>query len=134
MAKMTLPPVIPGLLWCLLTAVPAAAEPPILPPPAPLLGGVIMPEGGEPMAILEDPTTHEQEIYELGAEIGHTRLTKILRDRVVLTSGGSDVEVRLAGSRPPPPSVARQRPTPSGQRPRKLLNPTPAPAGGPPPR
>jgi hypothetical protein len=134
MVKMTLSPAISGLLYCLLAAVPTAAEPPAHPAAPPLLVGVIMPEGGEPRAILEDATTHEQEIYGLGAEIGNARLTRILRDRVVLTSGGSDVEVRLAGSRPPPPSVAQQRPAPSGQAPRNLLNSARAPAGGPLPR
>jgi type II secretory pathway component PulC len=97
----------------LLTGQPAAPEAPAPPAPSLLLVGVIMPDGGEPVAILEDPATHEQEIYPLGAQIGNVRLTKILRDRVVLTSGGSDIEVRLAGSPSPPPGAARRPGPPS---------------------
>ena len=92
----------------LLTGHHTAAEAPGLLAPAPLLVGVVMPDGGEPKAILEDPTTHEQAIYPLGAQIGNGHLTKILRDRVVLTTDGGQVEVRLAGSPPPPPGTARR--------------------------
>ena len=73
-----------------------------------LLVGVIMSETGESMAILEDALTHEQELHPLDAQIGGVRLTRILRDRVVLTSEGVAVEVRLAGSPPQP----RTRPIP----------------------
>lgn len=87
------------------------------------LVGVIMPEGREPMAILEDPRSHQQQLYSLGAQIGDVRLTKILRDRVVLTAGGGgDFEVRLARSSSPPPSKARASTPPSRQRRRSLLN------------
>lgn len=92
----------------------AAAGQAVLATPA--LVGVVMPEGGEPMAILEDPATRQQELYPLGATIGNVRLTRILRDRVVLTSGGSEVEVRLARpSSLPTASTARPSPLPVRQ-------------------
>jgi hypothetical protein len=91
-----------GVAACLLVTGLAAAQG--LPPPSFFLVGVIIPDTGEPMAIMEDPQTHEQEIHALGAQIGDVRLTKILRDRVVLTSGGVAIEVRLAGPAPRPPS------------------------------
>jgi type II secretory pathway component PulC len=102
---------------------PAHADAQALPASTLLLVGVIMPEGSEPKAILEDTATHEQEIYPLGAQIGGVRLTKILRDRVVLTSNGGDVEVRLAGSAQPPPSPARPSGPPSRYGRRNLSNP-----------
>jgi hypothetical protein len=69
------------------------------------------------MAIMEDPKTHEQEIHQLGAQIGDVRLTKILKDRVVLTSGDVAIEVRLAGPAPPPPSRVPVRTPPGRTRP-----------------
>jgi hypothetical protein len=106
-------------LACLL-AVPAAAQVPVLPDPAAIiLVGVVIPDTGEPMAIVEDPRTHEQTIHTLGAEIGGGRLTKILKDRVVLSSGAVAIEVRLA-SPPPPPAPSRPtrfRPPPVRTRP-----------------
>lgn len=93
-----------SLAACLLATGLATAQSPEPPTPPFLLVGVIIPEAGEPMAIMEDPKTHEQEIHALGALIGDVRLTKILKDRVVLTSGDVAIEVRLAGPAPPPPS------------------------------
>jgi type II secretory pathway component PulC len=86
-----------------------------------LLVGVIMSEAGESMAILEDPRTHEQELHPLGAQIGGVHLTRILRDRVILTSEGIAVEVRLAGS----PPAARSRPTPVRIPPNRARRPVP---------
>lgn len=93
---------------CLVWGGPAAAQSP--PPPRPpfLLVGVIMPEAGEPMAILEDPRTREQELHTLGAHIDGVHLTRILKDRVILTSEGVAIEVRLAA--PPPAPRGRQTP------------------------
>jgi hypothetical protein len=106
---------------CLLGPVPAAGQAPTLPvPPQIILVGVVIPEGGEPMAIVEDPQTHEQAIHTLGDQIGSVRLAKILRDRVVLSSGDAVVEVRLAGPAPPPPAPprpTRYRPPPVRARP-----------------
>jgi hypothetical protein len=104
---------------CLVAAGWASAQSQGLPTPPFLLVGVIIPEAGEPMAITEDPKTHEQEIHQLGAQIGDGRLTKILRDRVVLTSGDVAIEVRLAGSPPPPPPTRAvpSRPLPPRARP-----------------
>jgi hypothetical protein len=108
-------------LTCLLGAVPAAAQVPGLNVPAQIiLVGVVIPEDGEPMAIVEDPHTHEQAIHTLGDQIGGVRLAKILRDRVVLSSGDVVVEVRLAGPAPPPPAPTRPtryRPPPVRARP-----------------
>jgi hypothetical protein len=104
--------VIAGLAFAIAGSVgffperPAMAQ--SLPAPPFLLVGVIMPEAGESMAILEDPLTHEQDLYPLGAQIGGVHLTRILRDRVVLTSDGVAVEVRLAG----PPPASRNRAIP----------------------
>ena len=105
----------------LLAAVPTTAQVPVLPAPSPvLLVGVVIPEAGEPMAIVEDPQTHKQTIRTLGAQIGDVRLTKILRDRVVLTSSGDvAIEVRLAGPAPPAPGPRvpiRFRPPPGRAR------------------
>jgi len=103
---------------CLFGTVLATAQSPGLPTPSFLLVGVIIPEAGEPRAIIEDPKTHEQEIHALGALIGDVRLTKILKDRVVLTSGDVAIEVRLAGPAPPPPSrPGPVRPPPGRARP-----------------
>jgi hypothetical protein len=97
---------------------PAMAEAPGPLPPPFLLVGVIIPEAGEPIAITEDLQTHEQEIHQLGAQIGGGRLTKILKDRVVITSGEVAIEVRLAGPVPPPPRPpAPPRPAARGARP-----------------
>ena len=98
---------------CLFATTPARAQDPglgggLAAPPV-LLVGVIIPEGRDPMAITEDPKTHEQSLHPLGAQIGDVRLTRILKDRVVLSSGDVAIEVRLAGPPPPPPS----RPAPS---------------------
>jgi type II secretory pathway component PulC len=112
----------------------AGAESPAPPAATPLLVGVIMLEGNEPMAILEDPATHGQEIYPLGAQIGSLRLTKILRDRVVLTSNGNHVEVRLAGSPPPPRSATRQPAPRPGDGRRSLSAPQTSPSAGRPTR
>ena len=110
---------------CLLATAPARAQnqgsggqlaaPPVL------LVGVIIPEGRDPMAITEDPKTHEQSLHPLGAQIGDVRLTRILKDRVVLSSGDVAIEVRLAGS----PPAASNRPTPPGQTPGRGRLPTP---------
>lgn len=93
---------------CALAALPAPADARAQSAPPLLLVGVILSEPGEPMAILEDPQTHEQALHVLGAHIGPVRLTEILKDRVILTSGDALIEVRLAG--PPPPSRGRAVP------------------------
>lgn len=103
-----------------LVAGPTLAQTPALPalPPV-LLVGVVIPEGGVPMAIVEDPRTHRQTIHTLGSQIGDVTLTKVLRDRVLLSSGDSAIEVRLSRPTPPPPPpprpVVRFRP-PRGRR------------------
>jgi hypothetical protein len=106
---------------CLVAASPAVAqEPSALAPPPVFLVGVVIPESGEAMAIVEDPQTREQTLHTVGAQIGAARLTKILRDRVVLSSGDVAIEVRLAGAPPPPPRVrvpTRPRPLPPRTRP-----------------
>lgn len=83
---------------------PASGQFPASPAPSFLLVGVIIPDAGAAMAILEDPQTHEQEIVTLGAQIDDGRLTKILGDRVVVTSGDVATEMRLAGPTPPLPA------------------------------
>ena len=90
-------------LACLGATSPTIAQPAALSAPPFQLVGVIIPEAGEPMAITEDPQTHEQQLHPLGAEIAGGRLTKILKDRVVFTAGDVAIEVRLAGPGPPPP-------------------------------
>lgn len=101
-------------LASLLVAVPTLAQAPAPPgPPPAFLVGVIIPEAGEPMAIMEDPQTREQTLHTLGAQIGGVRLTKILRDRVVLSAGDTAIEVRLVSPAPPRPTPrapARFRP------------------------
>jgi hypothetical protein len=89
---------------------PATAQSPALLAPPFLLVGVIIPEAGKPMAITEDPQTHEQTIRMLGAQIGDVRLMKILKDRVVLSSGDVAIEVRLAGPAPQPSRTIPLRP------------------------
>lgn len=102
-----------ALAACVLIARSATAEAPALLAPPLLLVGVILPESGDPMAILEDPKTREQELYAVGAQIGGVRLTGILRDRVILTSGGVPIEVRLAHPSRPLPGLAQpSRPLP----------------------
>jgi hypothetical protein len=115
-------------LVCLLGGSPAAGQAPAPQAPSLVLVGTVIRDGGEPMAILEDSRTHEQELYPLGATIGNVRLTRILRDRVVLTSGGSDMEIRLArpSSLPPggPLKQAAAPPRHGGRRPSNPLRPT----------
>jgi hypothetical protein len=107
-----------AVVACLLATRPATAQSQAQVTTPLLLVGVIIPEGGEPMAIMEDPKTHEQEVHQLGAQIGDVRLTKILKDRVVLTSGDAAIEVRLAGPAPPPLSRPIPfRPPPGRSRP-----------------
>ena len=109
-----------SVVACLIAASPAGAQDsPLSTPPPVFLVGVVIPETGEPMAIVEDAQTHEQTIHTVGAQIGAVRLTKILRDRVVLSSGDVAIEVRLAGSPPPPPPRNRPpaRPLPPRTRP-----------------
>jgi hypothetical protein len=95
-----------ALAACVLSGRSATAEAPALLAPPLLLVGVILPESGDPMAILEDAKTREQGLYALGAQIGGVRLTGILRDRVILTSGGVPIEVRLAHPSLPLPGRA----------------------------
>jgi hypothetical protein len=49
-----------AIVACLLAPRPATAQSPALPTPPFLLVGVIIPEAGEPMVIMEDPQTHEE--------------------------------------------------------------------------
>lgn len=86
---------------CLLTGRPATAQAPTAPAPPFLLVGVILLDAGEPMAILEDPKTHGQGLFTVGAQIGDVHLTKIFADHVVLTSGNVPIKVRLESPEPP---------------------------------
>jgi hypothetical protein len=119
-----------AIVACLLAPRPATAQSPALPPL--LLVGGIIPEAGEPMAITEDPQTHEQKIHMLGAQIGDVRLMKILKDRVVLTSGDAAIEVRRAGPAPRPSRTIPSRPPPGRSRRPEMTWPgscPPSPAG-----
>lgn len=60
--------------------------------------GVVIPDGGEPFAVVEDVRTRKQAMYRTGASLGGGRIVKILEDRLVLALPDGDVELRLAGA------------------------------------
>lgn len=71
--------------------------------------GLIIREGAEGIAVIEDRRTKRQGLYRVGALVGGGRLTEILPDRVKLAFNDGEVELRLAGTPggaapvPPPP-------------------------------
>jgi type II secretory pathway component PulC len=82
---------------------PAAAQPPEPRDTTPRVVGVIVSEGGQALAIVEDPRTNRSRVYRVGDSIDGRRIMRILPDRVVVAGAGGDVELRLAGVRGPVP-------------------------------
>lgn len=62
------------------------------------LVGLIVREGGAPIAVIEDRRSKKQGLYKVGALVGGGRLARILEDRIVLVFTDGEVELRLAGT------------------------------------
>jgi len=71
-------------------------------------------QGSDARAVIEDTTTHRQELYRVGDTIGTARVTAIDWDRVTLTDAGIDDTLTLsppdtaAPSADPPPTATVQ--------------------------
>lgn len=87
--------------------------------------GLIIREGADGIAIIEDRRTRRQGLYRVGAMIGGGRLTEILPDRVTLVFVDGEVELRLAGT----PAEGTSAPPPSGP---VVVIPQPEPSPPPP--
>lgn len=59
------------------------------------LVGTVLSDTGKPVAIIEDNRINEQKFYRLNDWIRGGRIIKIMKDKVVLTKDGVDVEVKL---------------------------------------
>ena len=81
--------------------------------------GVIIRDGGDALAILEDRITRKQNVYRVGAMIASGRITEILPDRIRFafpdgivdlrrTTGATDVAVAPAPAADPPPPATPQ--------------------------
>lgn len=82
-----------------------------------VLIGLILREGQEGIAVIENRKTKQQRLYRVGAVVAGARLTEILPDRVKLSFQGREVEVRLAGTPGataprPAAAVSPEQPTP----------------------
>lgn len=130
-----------GICLALGSHVRAPAQEPAAPSPTPLtkspgaeglrrasdlaLIGLIIREGAEGIAVIEDRRTKRQSLYRVGALVGGGRLREILPDRVKLAFSDGEIELRLAGT----PGVAASAPPPLGP-----LVVVPSPVPSPPPR
>lgn len=75
-----------------------------------LFGTTIM--GELKSAILEDPSTKTTKLYRVNDSIGGFTVSDILENKVILSMGGSTVEVKLRDNKdfkPPKPVVTEQR-------------------------
>ena len=61
------------------------------------LVGTVLSDAGKSIAIIEENRTNEQKFYRMGDLVRGGRITKILKDRIVLTKNGIDIELRLNG-------------------------------------
>jgi type II secretory pathway component PulC len=59
------------------------------------LVGTVLSDSGKPVAIIEDKGTNSQRFYRLDEWIKGGRITKILRDRIVLVKNGIEIEMKL---------------------------------------
>src|SRR5438445_12915992 len=59
------------------------------------------PQGREARAVIEDTTTHRQELYRVGDQVGGARVAAIDWDRVTLEGDGGEQVLELS----PPPSA-----------------------------
>jgi hypothetical protein len=72
------------------------------------LTGLIIRDGGDALAIIEDRRTRKPGLYRVGAPLAGGRLAEILPDRVRIAFGDGLVDVRLAmASGPVAPTAAR---------------------------
>jgi len=98
------------------------------PPPPPAvqlkLVGVSHPSWDKPFAILEDQNTHDQAVYQLGAEIqGAGELAGVLKDKVVITRDGNPITLKMETGEPDQaaaPTMVEVPPVPSGGDVRRL--------------
>ena len=61
------------------------------------LVGTVLSDAGKSVAIMEDNKTNEQKFYRMGGSIRGGRITKIQKDRVVITKDGVKIVLRLNG-------------------------------------
>jgi hypothetical protein len=59
------------------------------------LVGTVLSNAGKPIAILEDSRSSKQKFYRLDDRLMGMHITKILKDRVMLTKDGIEIEIRL---------------------------------------
>jgi hypothetical protein len=88
-------------------------------PPAPIVVGIVLREGGPAFAMIQDPVTSTTGFYRVGARIGSAVVKEILADRVILVAGDQHTQLRLAtpvsSANGPTPTVApTPRTEPSG--------------------
>ena len=59
------------------------------------LVGTVLSNTGKPVAIFEDSRSSKQKFYRLNDRLMDMHITEILKDRVMLTKGGVEIEIRL---------------------------------------
>ncbi len=99
-----------------------------------VLHGVIIPDKGRPIALIEEPNLTEKKVksFSQGERIGPYLLKTVKKDRVVLDQEGREFEVILYKPREPPPAPTKPaRPSPSPSR-RPRIRPRPIPSTRPP--
>jgi type II secretory pathway component PulC len=121
-SRRSLPAALCALVLLLLPHALPAQTVPAVPPAQPLalrLVGIVVRDGGEALATIEEPRTGRQTFYRVGDTVGEARLVRILEDRAVLVVGGTEVELRLAGipdtSGPVAPTARAPAPPPEGR-------------------
>jgi type II secretory pathway component PulC len=88
------------------------------------VAGIILRDGEDPIAILEDVKTKKQNVYKVGAGVGGGRITEITPEKVTIRFADGEVELRLSATAPGGPLV----PPVSGGGPAALPSVAPAPA------
>jgi type II secretory pathway component PulC len=88
------------------------------------VAGIILRDGEDPIAILEDVKTKKQNVYKVGAGIRGGRITEITPEKVTIRFADGEVELRLSATAPGGPLV----PPVSGGGPAALPSVAPAPA------
>jgi hypothetical protein len=90
-----------------------------------VLHGVIIPEEGKPIALLQEPTLTKRKVksFVQDEKVGPYILKAVRRDRVILALGGREFEVTLYEEKPKAPPTPPTAPSP----PRPSARPRPRP-------
>ena len=59
------------------------------------LVGTVLSDAGKSVAIIEENRTNEQKFYRMGDLIRGVHITKILKDRIILTKDNIDIQLRM---------------------------------------